>query len=55
MSKLLKLKSRKMLVIKRSNFAHGDEYLPIFQILIFKWEASKNETRGPPGLKLAHI
>ena len=34
MSKLLKW-IQKMLVVKGSNFVHGEEFSPIFQILIF--------------------
>ena len=35
MSKLVKLCSQKLLVFKKSNFANGNEFLPIFQNLIF--------------------
>ena len=35
MSKLLKLWTQKMLFVKGSDFDHDEEFLPIFQILIF--------------------
>ena len=35
MSKLLKLKTQKILVLKEKQFVHSYEFLPIFQILIF--------------------
>ena len=35
MSKLVKLYSQKLVVVKKSNFAHSNEFLPISQILIF--------------------
>ena len=35
-----------MLVVKGSNFVHGEEFLPIFQILIFFLEVPINEIRG---------
>ena len=35
MSKLLKLLIQKMLVLKGSNFIHSEEFLLVFQILIF--------------------
>ena len=37
MSKLLKLYIQKMLVVKGSNFVHGEKFLPISQILIFSF------------------
>ena len=35
MSKLLKLKIQMILVINGSTFVHGEEFVPIFQILSF--------------------
>ena len=35
-----------MLVVKGSNFVHGEELLPIFQILIFLLKVPINEIKG---------
>ena len=44
-----------MLVVKGSNFVHGEEFWPIFQILIFLLQVPVNEIREPAGLELVHI
>ena len=46
-----------MLVVKGSNFDHGDQFLFIFQILMLYWQTPKKEINGKTDsyTELVHI